>query len=177
MKLWLLDADVIIDLLSLDVFDKLARSHEVNVASTVIEEIKSYTKSGTKHRIDFRVQYVENGLVKECSASPDEIKTILDKIPAHSHETIDPGELESFAVLAREEDMTFCSCDAAAIRTLPILDLSNKGISVENLLRSSGLQRTDLKDRHTEQYFKNNLAIGQEIKIYLFKTKGRKRRR
>ncbi len=73
--------------------------------------------------------------------------------------------------------MTFCSCDAAAIRTLPILDLSNKGISVENLLRSSGLQRTDLKDRHTEQYFKNNLAIGQEIKIYLFKTKGRKRRR
>ncbi len=83
MKLWLLDADVIIDLLSLDVFDKLARSHEVNVASTVIEEIKSYTKSGTKHRIDFRVQYVENGLVKECSASPDEIKTILDKIPAH----------------------------------------------------------------------------------------------
>lgn len=177
MKLWLLDADVIIDLLSLDVFDKLAKSHEVNVASTVIEEVKSYKRSGTKQPINFRLQYVESGLVKECSASPDEIKTILDKIPAHSHETIDPGELESLTVLAREEELTFCSCDAAVIRTLPILDLSNKGISVEGLLKLSGLQRSDLKERHTDQYFKNNLAIGQEAKIYLFKTKGRDHRR
>jgi hypothetical protein len=77
--------------------------------------------------------------------------------------------LESLAILAREEALIFCSCDAAAIRALPLLNLSDRGISVESLLKSSGLQRSDLKDRHTDQYFMNNLAIGQENKIYLFK--------
>lgn len=52
---------------------------------------------------------------------------------------------------------------------LHFLVLSDRGISVEYLLKFSGLQIADLKDRHTEQYFKNNLAIGRENKIYFFK--------
>lgn len=170
MKLWLLDADVIIDLLSLDVFDKLAKIHQIFAASTVIGEVKSFKRSGSKQLVDFRQQYVESDLIKELSSSPGEIKEILSKLPAISHETIDPGELESLAILAREEDLIFCSCDAAAIRALPFLDFSDRGISVESLLKSSGLQRSDLKERHTDQYFKTNLAIGQENKIYLFKA-------
>ena len=169
MKLWLLDADVIIDLLSLDVFDRLAGSHEIFAASTVIDEVRFFKRSDEKHPVDLQQQYVSSGLVKELSASPDEIKEVLTKLPAINHENIDPGELESLAILSREEGLIFCSCDAAAIRALPFLDLSDKGISVESLLKSSGLQRSDLKDRHTDKYFKGNLAIGQENKIYLFK--------
>lgn len=169
MKLWFLDADVIIDLLSLDVFDRLASSHEIFAASTVIDEVRFFKRSDEKHPVDLQQQYVSNGLVKELSASPDEIKEVLTKLPAINHENIDPGELESLAILSREEGLIFCSCDAAAIRALPFLDLSDRGISVESLLKSSGLQKSGLKDRHTDQYFKNNLAIGQESKIYLFK--------
>ncbi len=169
MKLWLLDADVIIDLLSLDVFDRLANSHEIFAASTVIDEVRFFKRSDEKHSVDLQQQYVSNGIVKELSASPDEIKEVLTKLPAINHENIDPGELESLAILSREEGLIFCSCDAAAIRALPFLDLSDRGISVESLLKSSGLQRSGLKDRHTDQYFKGNLAIGQENKIYLFK--------
>ena len=169
MKLWLLDADVIIDLLSLDVFDRLASSHEIFAASTVIDEVRFFKRSDEKHPVDLQQQYVSSGLVIELSASPDEIKEVLTKLPAINHENIDPGELESLAILSREEGLIFCSCDAAAIRALPFLDHSDRGISVESLLKSSGLQRSGLKDRHTDQYFKSNLAIGQENKIYLFK--------
>jgi hypothetical protein len=171
LKLWLLDADTIIDLLSLDVFDKLVKNHEIFVASTVIGEVRYFKRSSGKQAIDLREQYVSAGTIKELSASTEEIKTVLGKIPTINHESIDPGELESLAILSREEDLIFCSCDAAAIRALPFLDLSDKGISVESLLKNSGLQRSDLKERHTDQYFKNNLAIGKENKIYHFKSK------
>jgi hypothetical protein len=169
LKLWLLDADVIIDLLSLDVFDKLTRSHKIFAASTVINEVRFFKRSAGKQAVDLRQQYVSGEPIKELSASTDEIKEVLAKLPAINHESIDPGELESLAILAREGDLIFCSCDAAAIRALPFLDLSDRGISVESVLKSSGIQRSDLKDRHTDQYFKNNLAVGQENKIYLFK--------
>ena len=71
MKLWLLDADVIIDLLSLDVFDKLTRSHEIFAASTVIDEVRFFKRSAEKHPVDLQQHYVANGLVKELSASPE----------------------------------------------------------------------------------------------------------
>lgn len=170
MKLWLLDADVIIDLLSLDVFGRLASNHKIFAASTVINEVRFFKRNNKKYPIDLQQQYVSSGFVQELSASPDEIKEVLAKLPTVNHESIDSGELESLAILLKNEDLIFCSCDAASIRALPFLDLSGRGISVERLLKLSGLQRSGLKDRHTDKYFKENLANGQKNKIYLFKA-------
>ncbi|GBE37487.1 hypothetical protein BMS3Bbin08_00077 [bacterium BMS3Bbin08] len=171
MKLWLLDADVIIDFLGIDVFDKLVEHHEIYVSSTVIEEVKFFRKEERKHEIDFKGQYIDSERVTELYASLDEISAILEKLPKTFRETIDPGELESLAILVREqEELVFCSCDAAAIRALPFLDVSHLGISAESLLRSSGLLKPGLKDRHTEEYFKSNLSIGEREKIYNFKA-------
>lgn len=172
MKLWLLDADVVIDLLSLNLFDKLIKNHKIFAGSTVIGEVKSFKRSNERQSIDLRQKYVENGLIKELSASAEEIKKVLSKLPKNNRDTIHTGELESLAILAREHNLIFCSCDATAIRTLPILGLSDRGISVEKLLKISGFTRSDLQDRHTEEYFKNNLAIGQQEKTYYFSRDG-----
>ena len=171
MKLWLLDADVIIDFLSLGLFDKLAKSNDVYAASTVIGEVNSFKSGGEKQYIDLRKQYVENDLIKERSASAEEIKKVLNKLPEIYRDTIHSGELESLAILVREDNLTFCCCDAAAIRTLPFLGLSDRGISVEKLLKISGFTRADLQDRHTDKYFKDNLAIGKQNKTYYFSSK------
>lgn len=171
LKLWLLDADVTIDLLSMGIFDKLVKLHDVSVCSTVINEVKFYRKGGNKVAIDFREQYVKNGSVKEFAASIEELDDILSRLTPIQLETIHSGELESLAVLAREEKMTFCSCDAATIRALPFLDLSDRGISVEGLLRQAGLLKSTLEDKHKEVYFKDNLARGREDMIYNFGKK------
>jgi len=168
LKLWLLDADVIIDLLSLSLFDKLIKNHKVFAGSTVIGEVKSFKRSNARQSIDLRQQYVENNLIKELSASAEEIKKVLNKLPEIYRDTIHTGELELLAILAREDNLTFCCCDAAAIRTLPFLGLSDRGISVERLLKISGFTRSDLQDRHTDKYFKDNLAIGKRDKTYDF---------
>ncbi|MCR4321846.1 MAG: hypothetical protein NUV74_16095, partial [Candidatus Brocadiaceae bacterium] len=110
MKLWLLDADVVIDLLSLNLFDKLIKNHKVFAVSTVIGEVKSFKRSNERQSIDLRQKYVENGLIKELSASAEEIKKVLSKLPKNNRDTIHTGELESLAILVREHNLIFCSC-------------------------------------------------------------------
>ena len=175
LKLWLLDADVIIDLLSLGLFDTLVERHEIFVGTTVISEVKSHKKSywadRSKVPVNFRTQYIDSGKVKELNSTASEIDNlVVSKMPKLWVNTIDIGELESLAILIKEENLVFCSCDAAAIRALPFLDASERGISLENLISSAGLKKVQLDVKHTEQYFQNNLKIGKERWIQNFET-------
>lgn len=169
MKLWLFDADVIIKFFELDIFDKLAEMHEIHVATTVIGEVKFFYKNGqrtndNKIYVNFRSQYVDLGKVTETDAISDEIKAVVSRLPPLKRKAIDPGELESLAVLVREESLTMCSFDVAAIKALPYLQVAERGISAEELLKNSGLTLSPgnrLDPRLTESYFKNNLSQGQ----------------
>lgn len=169
MKLWLLDADILIDFLSYDLLDKLLKTHEIYAASSVIEEVKFFKKNGVKNSVAFREQYIEKGLIKEISATPNEVSSLLGMLPEISCFSIHPGEIESLAILIRETKLFFCTCDAAAIRTLPHLDISERGISAEKLLKQSGLFKPGLKERHMEEYFQSNISFGREQKVYGFK--------
>jgi hypothetical protein len=53
LKLWLLDADVIIDLLALGIFGKLVKVAEIHTSSTVASEVRFFNKGGQKIRVDF----------------------------------------------------------------------------------------------------------------------------
>jgi len=168
LKLWLLDADILIDFLSLDILDKLVKIHEIHAASSVIEEVKFFKRDGKKYAVSFRETYVNTGLIKELSASTDDAAVLLSRLSQPNPFNIHPGEIESLAILIRESSLTFCTCDAAAIRTLPLLDLAERGISAEELLRKSGLMKPGLKERHTESYFMNNIGIGRVQNIYKY---------
>ena len=93
MKLWLLDADVVIKFLEIDVFDKLAGLHELHASSSVIDEVKYYHKDGKKIPVSFRKQYIDTGLVIESTASIDEIRDILQLLPSLKREAIHAGEI------------------------------------------------------------------------------------
>ena len=136
MRLWLLDADVIIDLLEIDIFNKLVKKHDVYIVTTVIDdEVQYFYESGDKTTpriyVNLRGEYVERGLIKELSATQVVLKKVLDAQPAIRRGSLDAGELECLAVLLKEEtenednEIILCSCDAAAIRTLPALNLSH----------------------------------------------------
>lgn len=164
MKLWLLDADVIIKLLELDVFDLLVDRHEVHVASTVIGEVKYFRRQGRKVGVDFRGTYVESGRVVEDSATVEQMREVVARLPVLKQQVIHAGELEALAILVNREDLTLCTFDAAAIRTLPFLDASDRSVSAERLLQASGLKLSPghkLDARLTEEYFRSNLEHGQ----------------
>ncbi len=170
MKLWLLDADVVIKFLEIDVFDKLSSLHELHIASSVIGEVKHYYgRSGEKIPVKFREQYVNTGRVAESIAVLEEIQNILKKLPPLKRDTIHIGEIESLAILAREEKFTLCTFDSAAIRTLPFLGMSDRAVSAERLLGLSGLTlspKSKLDVRLSEAYFRSNMNEGEKDFIY-----------
>lgn len=170
MRLWLLDADVIIKFFEIDVFDKLTTSHELYVASSAINEVKYYRFNGQKNNINFRKEYIETGKVTESIADIKEIQDTLKRLPPLKRETIHTGEIESLAILYREQTLTLCTFDAAAIRTLPYLGVTERAISAEELLRTSGLTLSSsshkLDARLSEAYFRSNLEFGKKDFIY-----------
>lgn len=132
----------------------------------MIEEVKYFKRGGKKHPVSFRKNYIQSGLIKEISATTEDASTLLSKLHRISRFTLHPGEIESLAILIKERRLFFCTCDAATIRTPPFLDLTERGISAEGLLKQSGLLKPGIQDRHTEVYFRENIAIGREQKIY-----------
>ena len=172
MKLWLLDADVIIKLLEIDVFDKLVGMHSLHVASTVVDEVKYYRRAGQKFQVNFRQQYIESGQIAENTATPQKMLEILSRLPPLRQQGIHAGEIESLAVLLEQEDLTLCTFDAAAIRSLPFLNATDRAVSAECLLQNSGLTLSPghkLDPRLSEEYFKSNIEQGSQE--YIFYTR------
>lgn len=164
MKLWLLDADVIIKLLEIDVFDRLANQHDLFVASTVVDEVKYFRRANRKIEVNFRHQYIEPGLVTEVTATPDEMQAVVRRLPALRQQAVHAGEIESLAVLVRQDDLTLCTFDAAAIRILPFLAATDRVVSAERLLQLSGLTLAPgykLDPRLSQDYLKSNVELGQ----------------
>lgn len=165
LKLWLLDADVIIDLLAANAFNQLVEMHEVHVAETVAKEVKYYKVRGEKIPLDFMAEYVEAERVACLSVSLESFSGLVEALPANIYNGIDAGEIESLAALLENPELTFCTCDKAAIISLPFLNCAERGISTERLLRESGVAASNLHEKNTEKYFRDCLGEGQTRKL------------
>jgi hypothetical protein len=165
LKLWLLDADVIIDLLAANAFNQLVDIHDVHVAETVANEVKYYKVRGKKIYLDFKGEYVDTGKVMCLSVSVASYSRLIQALPASIYQGMDDGEQESLAALLENLELIFCTCDKAAIMSLPFLNCEDRGISTERLLRESGVTASVIYEKNTEKYFRACLGEGQARKI------------
>ena len=158
-KLLLLDADVIIDLHTLGLFGKISKAYDACLTRNVFEEARYYKKDGAKIEIDIKdVTIIENVDLES-----------LKKVQREAREArlgIDPGESTSIAYLIQtEEEISFCSCDQAAIRLISYMELEQKSISVEKVLRNTGYHGKKLYPRHLEKAFKESVREGKTLRI------------
>jgi hypothetical protein len=163
-KLLLLDADVVIDLHTLDVFDRISRGFEIHITKTVLDEAQYYKSGGTKTKINIhdRVTVIENVAVAHLQTVREEAK--------EARLGIDPGELEAIACLIQEEEgLIFCTCDQAAIKLLAFMNLEGRSISFEKVIRSAGYQKKNLYPRHWEKKFTECIQEGKSLRILLKK--------
>lgn len=166
MNYLLLDADIIIDLHELDLWDAFVSQNDVFIASTVIhtEALHYFDKNKTKIYIDLQAQ-LKAGKIKELSAIIDEQKKLFDKFEDFFQSTFDAGELESITIIdgGANENLKFCTSDGAAIVILSMLQLEHKGISVENALKHSGIKiKNILYPKHYEKRFKKLITEGKQ---------------
>ena len=155
----LLDADVVIDLHTLGLFGKISRAYDICRTREVFEEARYYKKDGAKFDIDLKDVTIINNVDLES----------LRKVQRKAKEArlgIDPGESTSIAYLIQtEEEITFCSCDQAAIKLISYMELESKSISLEKTLRSAGYHGKNLYPRHFEKTFKAAVKEGKTLRI------------
>lgn len=162
-KLLLLDADVVIDLHTLGLFGKISKTYDVCLTLSVFEEARYYKKDGAKIDIDLKDVTIIDNVDLES----------LKKVQREAKEArlgIDPGESTSIAYLIKTEgEITFCTCDRAAIKLISYLELEQKSISLEKALRNTGYHEKKLYPRHLEKTFKAAVKEGKTLRIHFKK--------
>ena len=158
-KLLLLDADVVIDLHTLGLFEKMNKTYDIYLTRSVFEEAKYYRKNGVKIDIS----------IKGVTILDDVDLESLKRVQREAKEArlgIDPGEATSIAYLTQtEEGITFCTCDLAAIKLISYMDFEQKSISLENALLSIGYRKKNLYPRHYEKSFRAAVKEGKTLRI------------
>ena len=127
---------------TLDLFEKVSKSYNICLTRNVFEEARYYKKGGAKIAID----------IKDVRIIEDVALESLRKVKREAKEArlgIDPGESTSIAYLIQaEEEITFCTCDQEAIKLIAYMELEQKSISLEKVLRSAGYHEKRLYLRH-----------------------------
>jgi len=140
-------------------FGKISRAYDICLTREVFEEARYYKKDGAKFDIDLKDVTIINNVDLES----------LRKVQRKAKEArlgIDPGESTSIAYLIQtEEEITFCSCDQAAIKLISYMELEQKAISLEKALRSAGYHGKKLYPRHLEKAFKGYVKEGKILRI------------
>lgn len=163
-KLLLLDADVVIDLHTLGLFDRIDKGFEIHITKTVLDEASYFKIGGARTKIDIRnrVTVIENVAVEHLQTVRKEAK--------EARLGIDPGEMEAIAYLMQEDEgLIFCTCDQAAIKLLAFMNLEGRSVSFEKALRATGYQKKNLYPRHWEKTFTECIREGKTLRILLKK--------
>jgi hypothetical protein len=160
-KLLLLDADVVIDLHTLSLFDKIIKGYQIHVTKTVPDEALYFKSGGARTKIDIRdcVTIIKNVAVEH-------LQTVRSEAKEARLGMIDPGELEAIACLIQGgEGLIFCTCDQAAIKLLAFMKLEERSVSIEKALRTTGYHKKTLYPRHREKTFTQCIREGKALRI------------
>ena len=163
-KLLLLDADVVIDLHTLGLFDRINKGFKIHITKTVLDEASYFKSGGARTKIDIRncVTIIENVAVEHLQTVRNEAK--------EARLGIDPGEMEAIACLIQEDEgLIFCTCDQAAIKLLAFMNREEKSVSTEKVLRDTGYQKKNLYPRHWDKKFAECIREGKTLRILLKK--------
>ena len=134
-KVLLLDANVVIQLFKLGVWDEVVERCEIYLSRIVAEIEAHFFRADDGRRHDFDLgPYVREDKIKVFDIPVSELKNFTDRFDPIYFEKLDPGEVESIVyLLSQSEEHLFCSADKIVYRVLGNLD---RPVSGRGLLRS-----------------------------------------
>jgi hypothetical protein len=139
LRFLLLDANVIIKLHELKLWDPIVERCDVFVAETVVREAQYFEGDAGHEAIDL-TSYIESKRITSVGMTGSDVAKFRDGFSSDYLERIDPGEAESLAFLLSSNDpCQICSADAIVYRILGRLNRGEQGISLEEILHRTGL--------------------------------------
>jgi hypothetical protein len=162
LRFLLLDANVVIQLFELGLWQRIVDQCEILLARTVAElEVQFYFDAEGQHEIDLGDD-IESKRIAIVDVPPSAVKNFMDQFGPLYLERLDPGEAESLAYLAVANDpCLICSSDAIVFRVLAQLGRVEQGLSLEEVLQQVGFGRT-LPEQFTATFRERWTRRGQE---------------
>lgn len=160
----LLDANVIIDIHKLGIWKQVTAKQKVLIPSIILHrEVYHYDdEQGKRHYIDLEKDM--NKRFKVLSVKAKDLAEFAERFDAAFGPEIHQGEQEALYLLTNDEELGFCTCDHAAVIALGLLDLGERGVSFEGLLKTCGITK-ELLPEHTEKRFQQYLREASIMKI------------
>lgn len=161
----LLDAGPIIKLFELGIWDDFIKRCMVTISRTVANEAKWASREFEDIRIDL-MSFEQAGLIKVLDLDLSLVKTFYDRFDLQYRAEIDDGEKEILAFLCNsDEDWLACSSDHAVFRVLGLLGKPDQGISLQEVLDTIGLSKTNLESEYTKSFREKWTRKGQADSI------------
>ena len=135
----MLDANVIIKLHEIGLWDKIVATIDIHLARTVVDEAHFWIDAaGERKEIDLRSD-IDAKRITIFELDAVELASFLARFDPVYRPEIDPGEMESIAWMDKsQEEYLFSSADLAVFRVLGLLGRGEQGISLEELLQRVG---------------------------------------
>lgn len=163
LNLLVFDANIVIILHELEIWDKAVKSCDIYLSGTVIDLEAKYWEDndGIRHPINLS-NCINQSEIRRFDLDASAINVFRHKYGAMYIEKLDPGETESLAFLFREKDkFSICSSDAIVYRLLGAEFERERGLSLEEILIHIGLQRNlpyqytkEFRERYSDQGFR-----------------------
>lgn len=167
MKIFLLDADVIIWCAENDKLDSLFKGKKIKIPKVIYEQIEHKIDKETGERKGVPLQkYIEDGSL-EIIDNPilNDIKEIMDiykRCPELPQ--IHTGEIECITLLKQHSNYRFCTGDRAAMKILGYLFLSEQAVSLEELVGRIRNLRGDFTKKYMKKYLREGSSLGVQYK-------------
>ena len=149
-RLVLLDANIVIQLFELKIWDRLIARFDIVLAQTVIDESEHFLDDDFAIEIDLQ-PYIASQAIAVHEREPSRISAYCARFDASYLDKLDPGEAESLCLLDEDADTLMCSADKIVWRVLGNLRIGDRGISLEEMLGQAG-QTTNLRRQFTKAF-------------------------
>jgi len=137
------DAMVIIRLHEMGLWEELCDQTAVVVPSTIVHESVFYVEPSSRERVEIELEsQVLEGEISQVTATAEDMAQFMTQFDAVMVENLHPGEVEALTLMhkGRVTDALFCSADQAAVKALVLVGMNDRGISLEDALKATGLR-------------------------------------
>lgn len=151
-RLLLLDANIVIYLHELGLWERFIEKCSVTLTQTVVDEVISYDL-GPDIR-ERRIQCIEVDL--------ETVQRFTSKYGPVYLDRLDPGEADSLAFLmASREEWIISSADEIVFKVLGLEGRAEQGLSLEEILDKIGMTQPNLKPQYKKSFREHVTRKGQ----------------
>lgn len=152
LKFLLIDANVVIQLWELGIWDEFIKRCDVILSEIVaLQEVQFCVRNDEQVQIDLQ-PYIDRGEVTCVGMTASQMQAFTTKFSDEYIGKLDPGEAESLCYLDQCSDpCLICSSDGIVYRVLGTFNLGEQGLSLEEILGRIGMTQP-LASQYTKQF-------------------------